>query len=74
MTILEAKYQYGTKVISVSKGTTLLSLARQLYDSDDFKYQSILVNLNWILDWDDMSCQEVEYFPKNICDLIEELW
>lgn len=74
MTILEAKYYYGTKTMYVSKGTTLLSLARQLYDSDDYKFQNILASLNYILDETNMQAGEVEYFTKQVCEAIDEKW
>lgn len=74
MTIEEARYQYGTKTMTVSKGTTITSLVRQLYNSDDPKYENILRAMNWLFDWQYMECRDIEYLSKDVCDSIDQLW
>lgn len=51
MTVLEAKYNYGTRVYTTSIGDSLTSIVRKLYNSDNKIGYLVIKTLNCRLDW-----------------------
>lgn len=74
MTVLEAKYLYGTKEYQASEGDNLMSICRHLYQSDDDIYSYTITVLNEAMPWHSLKAGTViEYLPKFACDLVYEI-
>lgn len=74
MTILEAKYKFGTSTYVSCKGDTLSIIARKIYNSDDLIYHKVLKTLNLRFDWFNvLPGSTIEYISAPSVSLIEEV-
>lgn len=74
MTVLEAKYEFGTRQLVTSKGDSLSLLVRKIYNSDDSKFFAILKTLNQRFDWFNVASGSViEYLTPEVSKRVDEI-